>query len=227
MNKKLIGIIVAVVVMLIAGAAALIIWRHNSSEEPNRDESQSQTGSDNRPDGAVTNPSTTNQGTIDMSNSKILVAYYSAQNHTKAVAQKIAANLGADLFEIVPKDVYTSADLDWTDDSSRVNREHNDENLRNIELVATTVDNWSEYDTVLIGYPIWWGIAAWPVDAFVKANNFGGKTVIPFATSTSSSLGQSGQLLADEADGGNWLPGRRFSSNPSDGDIKSWTDSLL
>lgn len=227
MNKKLIGIILAAVVVLIAGAAALVVWQHNSSEEPNRDESQSQTSSDNRPDDTVTNSSTTNQGTIDMSNSKILVAYYSAQNHTKAVAQKIAANLNADLFEIVPKDVYTSADLDWTDDSSRVNREHDDENQRNIELVATTVDNWSEYDTVFIGYPIWWGIAAWPVDTFVKANNFDSKTVIPFATSTSSGLGQSGQLLADEADGGNWLPGHRFGSNPSDGDIKSWTDSLL
>lgn len=96
----------------------------------------------------------------------------------------------------------------------------------NTELVSTTVDNWEEYDTVMIGYPIWWGIAAWPVDTFVKANDFNGKTVIPFCTSASSGLGQSGELLAEEANGGNWQEGQRFRSNPSDSDIKSWTDSL-
>lgn len=161
-----------------------------------------------------------------MNGDKILVVYYSAQNHTKSVAEKIAQNLGADTFEIVPKDVYSAADLDWTDNSSRVNAEHNDESLRNIELVNTTVPNWSEYDTVLIGYPIWWGIAAWPVDNFVKDNDFSDKTVIPFCTSTSSGLGQSGELLEQMANGGNWQTGHRFSSNPSDSDIKSWTDSL-
>ena len=79
---------------------------------------------------------------------------------------------------------------------------------------------------VLIGYPIWWGIAAWPVDTFVKANDFTGKTVIPFCTSSSSGLGQSGELLAEEAGTGNWLEGQRFSSNPSDSDINSWADSI-
>ena len=90
------------------------------------------------------------------SDSKILVVYYSAQNHTEAVAQKIAENLGADTFEIVPKEVYTSDDLDWTDSNSRVSKEHNDTSLRNIELETTDVPNWEDYDTVLIGYPIWW-----------------------------------------------------------------------
>ncbi len=83
------------------------------------------------------------------------------------------------------------------------------------------------YDTVIIGYPIWWGIAAWPVDTFVEANNFSGKTVIPFCTSSSSGLGQSGELLADLAGTGNWQEGMRFRSNPSDDDIKSWTDNLV
>lgn len=129
-------------------------------------------------------------------------------------------------FEIVPKEVYTSDDLNWSDDNSRVTREHEDESLRNVELTTTEVANWEEYDTVLIGYPIWWGIAAWPVDTFVKSNDFNGKTVIPFCTSTSSGLGQSGDLLKEEANGGNWQDGHRFSSNPSDSDIKNWTDSL-
>ena len=157
---------------------------------------------------------------------KTLVVYFSAQGHTEEVANKIAENLGADIFEIEARDEYTSEDLDWTDSNSRVTREHEDESLRNIELVSTTVDNWEEYDTVLIGYPIWWGIAAWPVDTFVEANDFNGKTVIPFCTSSSSGLGESGELLAEKANSGNWLEGHRFSSNPSDSDINNWTDSL-
>lgn len=157
---------------------------------------------------------------------KTLVVYFSAQGHTEEVAHKIAENLGADIFEIEARDEYTSEDLDWTDSNSRVTREHEDESLRNIELVSTTVDNWEEYDTVLIGYPIWWGIAAWPVDTFVEANDFNGKTVIPFCTSSSSGLDESGELLAEKANSGNWLEGHRFSSNPSDSDINNWTDSL-
>lgn len=98
--------------------------------------------------------------------------------------------------------------------------------MRDVELKTTKVENWEDYDTILIGYPIWWGIAAWPVDTFIKANDFTEKTVIPFCTSTSSGLGQSGKLLEQEAKSGNWLEGHRFSSNASDFDIKTWTDSL-
>lgn len=161
-----------------------------------------------------------------MVNGKVLVVYYSAQDHTKAVAEKIARNLDADLFEIIPAEIYTTEDLDWTADGSRVNREHDDESLRDIALVAAEVPNWSEYDTILLGYPIWWGIAAWPVDNFVKENDFTGKTVIPFCTSVSSGIGQSDQLLANMSSTGNWRAGHRFSPNPSDNDIEAWTNSL-
>lgn len=163
---------------------------------------------------------------VKIGNGKTLVVYYSAQNHTKEVAEEIANNLGADTFEITPKDKYTEADLDWTDNNSRVSKEHDDESLRNIQLTNTKVDNWDNYDTVLIGYPIWWGVAAWPVNTFVKTNDFTGKTVIPFCTSASSGLGESGELLAKEAGTGKWLEGHRFSSNPSNSDIKSFIDSL-
>ena len=95
-----------------------------------------------------------------------------------------------------------------------------------MELVADTVENWDEYDTVLIGYPIWWGIAAWPVNNFVLSNDFTGKTVIPFCTSASSGLGQSSELLEEMAGTGNWLEGRRFSERPSRSDVQSWVDSL-
>ena len=94
--------------------------------------------------------------------------------------------------------------------------------MRNVELVADTVENWDDYDTVFIGYPIWWGIAAWPVDSFVEANDFTGKTVIPFATSASSGLGQSGKLLAELAGTGDWQEGQRFRSSVSEEDIQAW-----
>ncbi|MDO4623600.1 MAG: flavodoxin, partial [Eubacteriales bacterium] len=108
---------------------------------------------------------------------KTLVVYYSAQGHTVNFANAIAEELDADLFELTPVEEYTEEDLDWRDENSRVSREHDDESLRDIELVTTEVENWDSYDTVYIGYPIWWGIAAWPVDNFVKNNDFTGKTV--------------------------------------------------
>ena len=157
---------------------------------------------------------------------KTLVVYYSASGNTERVAKDIAEAAGADLFEIVPTEVYTSDDLDWTNPDSRVSREHDDESLRDVPLTTTEVPDWDSYDTVFIGYPIWWGIAAWPVDTFVKNNDFTGKTVIPFATSSSSGVGQSGSLLADMAGTGEWQEGQRFSSGVSSDDVQSWVNGL-
>ena len=157
---------------------------------------------------------------------KTLVVYYSASGNTARVAKDIAEAAGADLFEIVPTEVYTSDDLDWTNPDSRVSREHDDESLRDVPLTTTEVPDWDSYDTVFIGYPIWWGIAAWPVDTFVKNNDFTGKTVIPFATSSSSGMGQSGSLLADMAGTGEWQEGQRFSSGVSSDDVQSWVNGL-
>ena len=157
---------------------------------------------------------------------KTLVVYYSASGNTERVAKDIAEAAGADLFEIVPTEVYTRDDLDWTNPDSRVSREHDDESLRDVPLTTTEVPDWDSYDTVFIGYPIWWGIAAWPVDTFVKNNDFTGKTVIPFATSSSSGMGQSGSLLADMAGTGDWQEGQRFSSGVSSDDVQSWVNGL-
>lgn len=101
-----------------------------------------------------------------------------------------------------------------------------DESLRDVELVSTTVDNWESYDTVSIGYPIWWGIAAWPVDSFVENNDFTGKTVIPFATSASSGMGESGQLLEEMAGTGEWQEGERFRSGADEADVQEWVNGL-
>ena len=157
---------------------------------------------------------------------RTLVVYYSATGNTEAVANYIAQATGGDLFELEPVDPYTDEDLNWTDENSRVVYEHDNEDARDVELVADTVDNWDEYDTVFIGYPIWWGIAAWPVDTFVEANDFTGKTVIPFCTSSSSDLGESGQLLAEMAGTGDWQEGMRFRSSASEADVQEWLNGL-
>ena len=158
--------------------------------------------------------------------SKVLVVYYSASGNTKAVAENIAEETDGDLFELVPTDVYTSDDLDWTNKNSRVTQEHNNPETRDVELEYNTVDNWDDYDTVFIGYPIWWGIAAWPVNSFVQLNDFTGKTVIPFATSTSSGLGDSGELLKKQAGTGDWQDGKRFPSGVSADEVTGWINDL-
>lgn len=155
-----------------------------------------------------------------------LVVYYSATGNTEQVANYIADITFGDLFELEPAEPYTSDDLDWTDDNSRVSQEYYDESLRDVELVADTVENWDSYDTVFIGYPIWWGIAAWPTDGFVEANDFTGKTVIPFCTSSSSGLGESGELLAELAGTGDWQEGMRFRSSASEANVQEWIDGL-
>ena len=162
----------------------------------------------------------------DNKTGKILVAYYSATGSTEKVAQEIARETGADTFVITPVQPYTSDDLNWGNDDSRVSGEHNDESLRDVELTQVTPDNWESYDIVFIGYPIWWYIAAWPVNNFVSGNDFSGKTVIPFCTSASSGIGDSGNLLEEMAGTGNWQEGHRFISRESESDINEWVSSL-
>ena len=157
---------------------------------------------------------------------KALVVYYSATGNTEHVAQLIADATGADLFTIEPAEPYTSADLDYSDQNSRVSREHDDESLQDVALVSTDVPDWDSYDTVFIGYPIWWGDAAWPLNGFVAANDFTGKTVIPFATAASSGIGDSGTDLAKLAGTGDWLDGQRFFASTTADDIQSWLDTL-
>ena len=164
--------------------------------------------------------------TPETKNGGVLVVYYSATGSTEAAAEYIAEATGGTLFAIEPEEPYTDADLNWSDDNSRVTREHEDESLRDMNLVSAAVENWDDYDTVFIGYPIWWGIAAWPVNPFVEANDFSGKTVIPFCTSASSGLGESGQLLAELAGTGDWQEGTRFSSGVSEADVQAWVESL-
>ncbi len=207
------------------GAVALGTSAFLAGCSSNQSQENQESSNETKQEEKVTD-TTTNNATSTSSTGKVLVAYYSAQGHTKTVAEAIAAETGAELFEITPSEVYSDDDLNYSNSESRVSREHDDESLRNVPLKETTPAYWANYDTVLIGYPIWWGIAGWATDTFVKGNDFTGKKVIPFCTSASSGLGQSGTLLAGEANGGDWQEGMRFSSSASTSDVQNWVKTL-
>ena len=222
--KKLTALLLSVVLVLSLAACGSANKSASSTTQPETSAPTEQPATE-PPESSSTAPAESEPET-QPETGKTLVVYYSASGNTERVAKDIAEAAGADLFEIVPTEVYTSDDLDWTNPDSRVSREHDDESLRDVPLITTEVPDWDSYDTVFIGYPIWWGIAAWPVDTFVKNNDFTGKTVIPFATSSSSGIGQSGSLLADMAGTGEWQEGQRFSSGVSRDDVQSWVDGL-
>lgn len=219
--KKMVSVIAALgmTISMLAGCGTSTADNSVSNNSANSTNSSNSTDNTNNIDSTDVSEDTQSMG-------KVLVVYYSASGNTKSVAEMVADETGADLFEITPVEPYTSEDLNWTDDDSRVSKEHDDESLRDAELTQVTPDNWDSYDTVLLGYPIWWGIAAWPVDNFVKGNDFSGKTVIPFCTSASSGLGDSGNLLEEMAGTGNWQEGQRFRSGASDSDVQEWVGTL-
>lgn len=157
--------------------------------------------------------------------SKVLVAYFSCTGNTAGVAGQIAAATGADLYEIVPVEPYTDADLDYGDDDSRTSREQNDDSAR--PAISGSVEDMEQYDTVFIGYPIWWGQAPKIIYTFVESYDLGGKTLVPFCTSGSSGVGSSAENLHGAvSDSANWLEGTRFSGGASESDITSWLDGL-
>ena len=169
---------------------------------------------------------TATDNTTQNSDKKTLVVYFSATGNTREIAEYIASATDGDLFEIIPEKIYSSEDLDWTNNNSRVSYEHDNPTERNVVLKTPNAENFDTYDTVFIGYPIWWGIAAWPVDSYIKANDFTGKTVIPFCTSASSGIGESDTLLREAAGTGMWLDGVRFSSGTSDSELLHWLTEL-
>lgn len=217
-KKILSAILIGVAAMsLVAGCSgAGADSKENTEEKTTKNESGTEITTEN---------SKENSGdTSDSGN--VLVVYYSATGNTEGVAKNIAQATGGDLFKLEPAEPYTDDDLDWTNEESRVSREHENEDERDVELASTTVEGFEDYSVVYLGYPVWWGIAAWPVNQFVENNDFTGKTVIPFCTSASSGIGNSGQLLEEMAGTGNWLEGQRFQSSVSEEDVVAWVDSL-
>ena len=152
--------------------------------------------------------------------SKTLVAYFSASGTTAKVAKKMAEAIGADLFEIKPETPYTGADLNWQNKNSRSSVEMNDRSSR--PAVAVKVADMPQYDVVFVGFPVWWYREPSIIDTFMESYDFAGKTVIPFATSGGSGLGDSAANMQKLAKGAKVVNGKRFSGNASSEELKAW-----
>ena len=155
---------------------------------------------------------------------RVLTAYFSCTGHTEKIAEIIADELGAELWQIMPETPYTTADLNYGDDSSRTTREQNDPSAR--PAISGAVENMADYDVIFLGYPIWWGQAPKILYTFVESYDLSGKTIIPFCTSGSSGIGSSAENLSAGAAGAVWLPGHRFSAGASRDTVVSWLQGL-
>ena len=153
-----------------------------------------------------------------------LVVVFSATGTTKGVAEKIASVEGADLYEIIPAEPYSDADLDWNNKNSRTTIEQNDPSAR--PSIGSDKIDLSGYSKIYIGYPIWWGEEPRIMDTFVESYDFGDATMIPFCTSGGSGIGRSGKNLAENAGSGNWLDGDRLSGSISEEEVKKWIENL-
>ena len=211
--KRTLGIVLVFVLLFSLAACA----NNNTSD-------QTQTSTESATTASAAGSATSVKNTS--SGKKAIVVYFSGSGNTKRVAELVANETGSKLFELVPTTPYTDDDLNWRDENSRVQKEHNDPSLQNIELNSTSVPDWDSYDTVLFGYPLWWREAAWPVNNFVKGNDFSGKTVIPFCTSTSDGIGDSGSKLAQMAGTGTWQEGMRLSEREEESAVKEWAQGI-
>ena len=157
--------------------------------------------------------------------SKVLVAYFSASGVTKKVAENLAKAAGADLFEIVPEQIYTSADLNWQDKGSRSSVEMNDRSCR--PVISSNVENISQYSHVFVGFPVWWYREPSIIDTFMESYDWNGITVIPFCTSGGSGLGDAGKNMQALGKGAKVIEGKRLSGNASEAELKVWVDQVL
>ncbi len=156
--------------------------------------------------------------------SKTLVAYFSASGTTARVASELASAIGADRYEIEPKTPYTAADLNWNDRTSRSSVEMNDEHCR--PEIATAVDDMDAYDTVFVGFPVWWYVEPRIIDTFLESYDFTGKTIVPFATSGGSGLGKAPQRMQQIAAGSTVVAGKLLNGRPNAAALRAWAESL-
>ncbi len=200
-----ISVVVLALVMTLSFASCAAPSDNNSKPETNLE--------------TQTQPAAENQETkkSEADGKDVLVVYFSATGTTKGVAEDIAKITNADIYEIVPGQKYTTADLDWNDQNSRTTKEQNDSSSR--PKIAGQKLNLDSYNTIYIGYPIWWGEEPRIMDTFVESYDFSGKTVIPFCTSGGSGIGSSGANLEKNAKSGKWLEGERLDSSS---DLESW-----
>ena len=214
MNKKIIALIVAIIVITLVGVGVLLI-----NSKPNNESSSNNSSSKLKENSIDTEESNNNKNT---NNSKrVAVIYFSASGTTKSVAETISNVTGADLIEIVPKEKYTSADLNWNDSKSRTSIECNDSESR--PEIANTI-NVDSYDVIYLGYPIWWGDVPHIILTFMDNYKLDSKTVIPFCTSGGTGISGSMNTLKGYNKNVNWIDGKRLSTSSSE--INSWINSL-
>lgn len=161
----------------------------------------------------------------NMPNNKTLVAYFSATKNTEDVAGKLAHAIDADLFEIVPEQPYSDQDLDWQNDSSRSSLEMANKNSR--PKIANTVPDISQYNTIFIGFPIWWGREPSIIDTFMESYDFSNKTIVPFATSGTSDIGDSGKNMQSLSPNAHVFTGKRFTKDVPEEELKSWASKYM
>lgn len=216
--KKIIAILLSLVMVL-----GLTACGNSVESTVNMEESTENNRSDTaRVDVPESQPEETEAP--DVQESKVLVAYFSVTNTTEGVAEHIANGLHADIYEIVPEDPYTDADLNYNDDNSRTTIEMNDPAAR--PKISGSVENMEQYDVVFIGYPIWWGDAPRIVSTFMESYDFSGKTIVPFCTSGSSAIGSSAANLEQLTNGAEWLSGRRLNGSDDQDTVMEWVNSL-
>ena len=222
--KKLTALILAFI--MVFAFAACNGNTANTDSEASKPESSAneQSNTPNNSDSAQTNSNTNPSEDNSTDTVKILVAYFSATNTTEGVAKTIADSVNADLYEIVPEQPYTAADLNYNDDNSRSTIEMNNPNAR--PAISRSVENMNQYDVVFIGYPIWWGDAPRILSTFVESYDFSGKTIVPFCTSGGSGVGSSAKNLERLTSGATWFDGERLNRNASASSISDWIDSL-
>ena len=156
---------------------------------------------------------------------KALVAYFSASGVTGKLAKNLAGAIGADIFEIVPEQIYTDADLNWQDPNSRSSVEMKDRSCR--PAISSKVENMAQYDVVFVGFPVWWYREPSIIDTFAEGYDFSGKTIVPFATSGSSGIGESGMNIGNLAKDAHVFEGRRFAAGASAEELKAWAEEYL
>ena len=208
-----------------SGSTALAgSWGADSAEQPPAGDVQpsaSQVPEENTPE-TETQPDTESEE--QPQGPRVLIVFFSATNTTRGVAQKLADGLEADLYEILPEEPYTDADLDYHDNNSRTTIEMNDPATR--PAISGSVENMEQYNIVFLGYPIWWSEAPRILCTFVESYDLSGKTIVPFCTSGGSGIGSSATHLAQLTEGAVWLEGRRMNGSDSQETVMEWVSSL-
>ena len=217
--KKAIAILLSLTMIL--GLAACGNSASQTEQPSTEDTSVESKADTNSAENSTDMENTDNQ---DVQDHKVLVAYFSATGTTKGVAEHIANGLNADIYEIVPENPYTDADLNYNDNNSRTTIEMNDPNAR--PAISGSVENMEQYDIIFVGYPIWWGEAPRIVSTFMESYDFSGKTIVPFCTSGGSGIGSSASNLERLTSGATWLDGRRLNGSDSQDTVMEWVNGL-